>query len=30
MFQKITTTKFNNHENVLIMGYNTWKSIENL
>tara|TARA_Y100001958_G_scaffold160112_2_gene166442 strand:- start:1068 stop:2540 length:1473 start_codon:yes stop_codon:yes gene_type:complete len=27
MFQKITTTKFNNHENVLIMGYNTWKSI---
>lgn len=27
MFQKITTTNFNNHENVLIMGYNTWKSI---
>jgi len=26
-FQKITTTKFNNHENALIMGYNTWKSI---
>tara|TARA_Y100000389_G_scaffold202656_1_gene248598 strand:- start:3145 stop:4620 length:1476 start_codon:yes stop_codon:yes gene_type:complete len=27
MFQKITSTKFNNKENVLIMGYNTWKSI---
>jgi dihydrofolate reductase / thymidylate synthase len=27
MFQKITTTKFNNKENVLIMGYNTFKSI---
>jgi len=27
MFQKITSTKFNNHENIVIMGYNTWKSI---
>jgi len=27
MFQKITSTKFNNHENIIIMGYNTWKSI---
>ena len=27
MFQKITSTNFNNHENVIIMGYNTWKSI---
>ena len=26
-FQKITSTKFNNNENVVIMGYNTWKSI---
>jgi dihydrofolate reductase / thymidylate synthase len=26
-FQKITSSKFNNCENVLIMGYNTWKSI---
>ena len=26
-FQSITSTKFNNCENVLIMGYNTWKSI---
>lgn len=27
MFQKITSTMFNNHKNVIIMGYNTWKSI---
>jgi dihydrofolate reductase / thymidylate synthase len=27
MFQKITSTKFNNKENAIIMGYNTWKSI---
>ena len=29
MFQKITITKINNHENVVIMGYYTWKSIGN-
>ena len=28
MFQKITSTKFNNSENIIIMGYNTWKSIK--
>ena len=27
MFQKITTLKYNGFENVIIMGYNTWKSI---
>ena len=27
MFQKITSTLFNNKENVIIMGYNTWLSI---
>ena len=27
MFQKITSIKFNNHENIIIMGYNTWESI---
>ena len=27
MFQNITSTKFNNYENIIIMGYNTWKSI---
>ena len=27
MFQTITSTKFNNRENIIIMGYNTWKSI---
>lgn len=27
MFQKITTSKFKNLENVVIMGYYTWKSI---
>jgi len=27
MFQMITSLKYNNHENAIIMGYNTWKSI---
>ena len=27
MFQTITTTKINGRENVIVMGYNTWKSI---
>ena len=27
MFQTITSLKYNNHENAIIMGYNTWKSI---
>ena len=27
MFQKITSTKFNNSENIIIMGYNTWLSM---
>ena len=28
MFQNITSTRFNNYKNIIIMGYNTWKSIE--
>ena len=27
MFQMVTSLKYNNHENAIIMGYNTWKSI---
>ena len=27
MFRTVTSLKFNNHENAIIMGYNTWKSI---
>jgi dihydrofolate reductase / thymidylate synthase len=27
MFQLVTSLKYNNHENAIIMGYNTWKSI---
>ena len=27
MFQLVTSLKCNNHENAIIMGYNTWKSI---
>ena len=28
MFQKITSTQINNKKNVIIMGFNTWKSIK--
>ena len=28
MFQQVTSLKYNNRENAIIMGYNTWKSIK--